>query len=114
LASINSPDENTFLTYVADAATNPGLIRQGTNVLQIEVHQYSQWSSDVSFDAELSGTPSTTPPPPPPGRPHVDSWMANYGPWDSSAVAIARRHKLVVAHPRYGQLTRALVASIQA
>ncbi|HEX2660285.1 MAG TPA: hypothetical protein VHU40_18515, partial [Polyangia bacterium] len=117
LALENSPDENTFLTYTADATSRPGLIVTGTNVLEIEVHQYSQWSSDVSFDAELSGTPSTTmppPPPPPTGRIHVDSWMANYGPWDANSVALARRHKVVVAHPRYGQLTRALVASIQA
>jgi hypothetical protein len=128
-AASNTPDENTFFTFTADAVANPALLRQGTNVLAVEVHQYSQWSSDVSFDAELAGTPASsppplvpppTPPPPPPppaplsGRPHVDSWMVNYGPWDAGSLAVARRHQLVVAHPRYGQLTRALVASLQA
>jgi hypothetical protein len=134
LASTNTPDENTFFTFAADAAANPALVRQGTNVLAVEVHQYSPWSSDLSFDAELAGTPaSPSPPAPPPppapvppppapvppppastGRPHVDSWMVNYGPWDAGSLAVARRHQLVVAHPRYGQLTRALVADLQA
>ena len=85
-------------------------------MLAVEVHQYSQWSSDVSFDAELSGVPTTAPTPPPPpmsGRPHVDSWMANYGPWNATSIALAQKHQLVVAHPRGGALTRALVAQIQ-
>ncbi len=125
LASINTPDESTWLQSTINAVASPGLILQGTNVLAVEVHQYSQWSSDVSFDAELSGVPTipttTTPPPPPPpppppatsGRPHVDSWMANYGPWNATSIALAQKHQLVVAHPRGGALTRALVAQMQ-
>ena len=97
LASTNTPDETTWFQTTVNAAANPALIVQGTNVLAVEVHQYSQWSSDVSFDAELSGTPVTapTPPPPPPPPPttsrgHVDTWMANYGPWNASSIALAQ------------------------
>jgi hypothetical protein len=113
LASSNTPDESTFLQSSVDATATPGLIRPGTNVIAVEVHQYSQWSSDVSFDLELAGQPAPAPTTPPPGRPHVDSWMVNYGPWDASSIAMAQRHQLVVAHPRYGNLTRSLVAQIQ-
>jgi hypothetical protein len=43
----------------------------------------------------------------------VDSYLAHYGPWDEQAVAEARRHQLVIAHPSAGRLTRDLVARIR-
>ena len=38
------------------ATINSALLRQGTNVLTVEIHQKSRSSSDVSFDLELKGT----------------------------------------------------------
>ena len=109
----NTPDESRYLEVALDAVANPALIRNGTNVLAVEVHQYSQWSSDVSFDAELAGEPAPATTPPPTGRPHVDSWMVYYGRWDAAKIALAQRHQLVVTHPRSAALTRAEVAQIQ-
>lgn len=42
----------------------------------------------------------------------VDDFLINYGPWDASAIAIARQYDVVVAHPSQG-LTRETVAQIQ-
>jgi hypothetical protein len=113
LASANSPDEARYLEVTLDAVANPALVRVGTNLLAVEVHQYSQWSSDAGFDAELAGEPAPAPTPPPAGRPHVDSWMVHYGRWDAASIALAQRHQLVVTHPRGAALTRAEVAQIQ-
>ena len=113
LAMENSPDENKY--FQATVKAPPGLIRQGTNVLAVEVHQYSQWSSDAGFDASLSGVEATTPTPPPPpatGNGHV-SWMANYGLWSADAIAVAQQHQLVVLHPHRQETSRALIAQIQ-
>jgi hypothetical protein len=41
--------ESTYYAFTLD----PGLLREGTNVLAVEVHQESVSSSDVSLDAEL-------------------------------------------------------------
>lgn len=43
----------------------------------------------------------------------VDSYMANYGPWNENSIAEARRHQLVIAHPSSGHLTRSLVSRLQ-
>lgn len=43
--------ESTFYTKVLE----PGVLREGRNVLAVEVHQAGQTSSDVSFDLELTG-----------------------------------------------------------
>jgi len=43
----------------------------------------------------------------------VDSYVVDYGTWNDEAIARARRHQLVIAHPSAGQLTRGLVASLQ-
>ena len=115
LAADNSPDENKYFPVTFKAS--PALIRQGTNVLAVEVHQYSQWSSDAGFDASLSGVPVTTPTPPPPPPPaagnQVASWMANYGFWSADAIAVARQHQLVVLHPHRQETSRALIAQLQ-
>ena len=115
LASDNSPDENKYFSTTFDAP--PALIRQGTNVLAVEVHQYSQWSSDVSFDGSLSGeqvaTPTPPPPPPPASGNRVSSWMANYGFWSADAIAAAQKHQLVVLHPHRQETSRELISQIQ-
>jgi hypothetical protein len=113
LAVENSPDENKY--FQATFKAPPALIRQGTNVLAVEVHQYSQWSSDAGFDASLSGVPVTTPTPPPPpatGK-GISSWMANYGFWSADAIAVAQKHQLVLLHPHKQETSRALVAQLQ-
>jgi hypothetical protein len=43
----------------------------------------------------------------------VDSYLVHYGQWNDQAVAEARRHPLVIAHPSAGRLTRDVVARIQ-
>jgi hypothetical protein len=52
LSSVSSPDENTtfFPTNVPS-----GLLREGANVLAVEIHQATTVSADVSFDLELVG-----------------------------------------------------------
>ncbi|MGA2034688.1 MAG: PA14 domain-containing protein, partial [Thermoguttaceae bacterium] len=56
-ASVNTPDENAFRTFNID----PSYLEAGTNVMAVEVHQYSGVSSDVSFDMILEATrPSTS------------------------------------------------------
>jgi hypothetical protein len=67
---------NTFATtYVSDEQTwhwvalDPARLVDGKNVLAVEVHQANLTSSDLIFDAELTGTSSigdVTPPPPDP------------------------------------------------
>ncbi|HET6285017.1 MAG TPA: hypothetical protein VFH73_28930 [Polyangia bacterium] len=109
LAPVATPDETTYF----EVAVSPALLRTGTNTLAVEVHQSWPTSSDISFDAELAGTVADTPPPPMPTRARVTSYLINYGPWTTDSVAVAKRHQLVIAHPRYGLLTRALVAEIQ-
>jgi PKD repeat protein len=44
---------------------DPALLSVGTNVVAVEVHQVSPSSSDVSFDANLTGTIASTPNAPP-------------------------------------------------
>ena len=49
---VGSTDETTFFEKAAD----PALLREGTNVVAVEIHQVSRTSSsDISFDLELSG-----------------------------------------------------------
>jgi hypothetical protein len=49
--SMGGADEYTFFS----ASVPPALLREGTNVLAVEVHQTVPDSSDISFDLELSG-----------------------------------------------------------
>jgi len=44
---------------------------------------------------------------------HVDSYVANYGAWSPDGVAIAKTVQLAIVHPKRGDVTRDLVASIQ-
>jgi uncharacterized repeat protein (TIGR01451 family) len=50
LASINEQDADIFFA----SRINSALLRTGTNVLAVEVHQSSETSSDVSFDLALT------------------------------------------------------------
>jgi len=45
---------------------------------------------------------------------HVDSYIVNYGAWSPDGVALAKHAQLVIVHPKRGDVTRDLVASIQA
>ena len=52
LSAVSGGDENTnfYSNFV-----NPGLLRTGTNVLAVEIHQSETNSSDISFDLEFKG-----------------------------------------------------------
>lgn len=43
----------------------------------------------------------------------VGSYLLNYGPWTDEAIAQARRHQLVIAHPSSGRLTAEIVSRIR-
>ncbi len=47
--NVSGGEESTFLSFDVD----PSLLRQGENVLAVEVHQVSGSSSDISFDLEV-------------------------------------------------------------
>ncbi|MBI2928644.1 MAG: lamin tail domain-containing protein [Verrucomicrobia bacterium] len=49
---VGGGDESNFFSREVD----PGLLREGNNVLAVEIHQQTPGSSDISFDLELSGT----------------------------------------------------------
>jgi hypothetical protein len=53
---VGGADESTLHTFTV----NPTLLRQGTNLLAVEIHQVSGTSSDISFDLELIGLISQT------------------------------------------------------
>jgi hypothetical protein len=46
---VGGPDESRFYEF----EINPGLLRSGTNLIAVEIHQNDPNSSDISFDAEL-------------------------------------------------------------
>src|ERR1041384_1491420 len=43
----------------------------------------------------------------------IDDFLINYGSWGDSKIAIAKKHQLVVIHPKNGNVKRAQVAAIQ-
>jgi len=49
VASMNSPEESLYNPFLLPAS----LLRSGTNVVAVEVHQVSLTSSDIRFDLEL-------------------------------------------------------------
>ena len=61
LISIAAPEENTVFVPTNLA---PAALREGTNVLAVEIHQYSPASQDISFDLELvvESSPPSQPP----------------------------------------------------
>ena len=69
ILSISSPEENT--TFVPTNVP-PTFLREGTNHLAVEIHQYSPVSADVSFDLEIAGEA------PPPSRPPVVTLAAPF------------------------------------
>ncbi len=48
---VGGGDESSYNTFALD----PTVLRQGPNVLAVEIHQASATSSDISFDLELTG-----------------------------------------------------------
>ncbi len=52
LVAIGGADESIFYSSIVDAA----LLREGSNLLAVELHQSSSTSSDISFDLELIGS----------------------------------------------------------
>jgi len=55
----SAPQDNVF-----DAASlNPSLLVDGANVVAVEIHQFNNTSSDLSFDLELTGAPASPPVP---------------------------------------------------
>jgi hypothetical protein len=55
MASSDAPDESSWHV----ASLSPSVLLQGTNVIAIEVHQLSVSSSDISFNARLTGLTGT-------------------------------------------------------
>jgi hypothetical protein len=55
-----APADETSVFYGTNV--NPALLRNGTNVLAVEIHQANVTSSDISFDLELTGTLGPTAP----------------------------------------------------
>ncbi|HOK77691.1 MAG TPA: hypothetical protein PLW35_08220 [Verrucomicrobiota bacterium] len=53
----SAPPDNT----VDKTDVSPGVLRGGTNLLAVEIHQYSSDSSDISFDLALTGQPTPAP-----------------------------------------------------
>lgn len=49
--NVVDPEENLYLVFVVPAA----LLKEGANVLAVEVHQSNSGSNDLSFDLELVG-----------------------------------------------------------
>ena len=60
-ASVNTTDENVWLPFTLSASA----LKAGTNVVQVEVHQSSGSSTDVSFDLSLSADGAINPTPTP-------------------------------------------------
>lgn len=52
LSNVAAPDENTTFFSTNTAST---LLREGTNVLAVEIHQATAVSQDISFDLQLLG-----------------------------------------------------------
>jgi len=58
-SAIGGADETSW----HQTAVNPALLRVGTNVIAVELHQSAINSSDISFDLELISTPAQGPTP---------------------------------------------------
>ncbi len=59
-ATVGNEEESTFF----DSTVNPSVLREGRNVIAVEVHQINLSSSDISFDLSLKGLalPDNQPP----------------------------------------------------
>ena len=44
---------------------------------------------------------------------HVESYLVNYGSWDATSIAVAKRHDLVIVHPTARNLKADLIADLQ-
>jgi hypothetical protein len=56
--AFSGSDESRFREFIVDAR----LLRTGTNVMAVEVHQSGPTSSDLSFNLELLGLAGSAPP----------------------------------------------------
>ncbi len=56
--TVNAPEESAFFTNSVDHT----LLRAGTNVIAVEIHQVNNTSSDISFDFSLQGVRVTPTP----------------------------------------------------
>lgn len=54
-AVVGSPDQNTYFSYTVKGSQ---LLRNGTNVLAVELHQANSGSSDLYFDFSLTALPN--------------------------------------------------------
>jgi len=59
LAAGNAADDGAAFQA---KAIDPSLLRNGPNVLAVEIHQNTNTSSDISFELELIGNPTIVPP----------------------------------------------------
>ncbi|UCG56624.1 MAG: right-handed parallel beta-helix repeat-containing protein, partial [Phycisphaerales bacterium] len=50
-SNVAGANERAFFEYPVD----PGLLRDGENLLAVEIHQFSRTSADISFDLSLEG-----------------------------------------------------------
>jgi hypothetical protein len=53
-SGVGGSDEDTF--FESSVNVKPRLLKEGANVLAVEIHQWSGTSSDISFDLELSSS----------------------------------------------------------
>jgi hypothetical protein len=60
--TVNAPEESTFFQQILP----PTLLVNGVNTIAVEVHQVNGFSSDLSFNLELFGTPTGGQQPRPP------------------------------------------------
>lgn len=54
----SNADEDAFWPKTWTMAVTPNLLQAGENTIAVEVHQISSSTSDISFNAELIGTPA--------------------------------------------------------
>ena len=92
LASANASDDGTIF-YPTNVAAN--ILREGVNVLAVELHQANVGSSDLSFDLELSGVPVIVATP-------RHSWQ--------SLIRQTMRRLWVSPPPQFQQMPRTLMA----
>jgi hypothetical protein len=98
-STTTAPPDNTVDT----ANLSPSLLVPGPNLAAVEIHQFNNTSSDISFNLELLG--AGAPPPPPPQRVH---WATFDGrltvAWDDQRFVLEQASE--VAGPWGGAVTR--------
>jgi len=93
-SAISGADENTFY----DTTIDPGNLRNGTNVIAVEIHQANSTSSDISIDVKLVGAVSSNAPPDQPSMNsplHLETGVST-SPTLSESVSDAEAEELTV------------------